>query len=87
MFTTIRNQGGLGFHIVNGVNHIVVVSTADHQIKIIGTDKIFNLMNLASGIDQGNAFGQSTDLGLSNGTAQGLNLAIDIRFGDVIKIN
>ena len=40
-----------------------------------------------NGIDQFDAFGQGRDLGLADGVAHGLDLAVDVRFGHVVEVD
>ena len=85
--TAIRDHGRLGLGIVDGVDQVVEIAPAQQLLQIIGGNKILDLRDLAQGVDQLDTFGQGRDLGLADGVAHGLDLAIDIRFGNIVEVD
>ena len=83
----IRDHGRFRLGIVDGVDQVVEIAPAQQLLQVIRGNKILDLRDLAKRVDQFDALGQGCYLGLADGVAHGLDLAIDVRFGNIIEVD
>ena len=72
--------------LVNGVDN-EIKRPSEKLVQIVFGNKIFNFRHFALRIDLGNAFSQSGNFCLTEIIGQSVQLAVDIRLGNVVQIN
>ena len=77
---------GLGIDLITGINHRVY-PIGQQGRPVIGVNELFNAMDLAGRVEGVDAFPHGKHLGLSNGRVQRLNLAVDVGFTHVVKVD
>ena len=87
MRTTVHHQGRLCARIIDRINHIIKTTRHNQTSEILFGDKIFNLGHTTKWIDLRNTLGERADLGFAQGISKGMNLAIHIRFREMVQIN
>ena len=82
----MSRQRHLGARVVDGIEHRVAV--VFQQLRyILRRDEILDRAHLAVGIDKTNARGHCRNLGLAEGVTEGVQLAVDIGFSDVVEVD
>ena len=84
--SAVGNQTCLGAKAVNAVNDVIEFFC--HQgFEIFNGEKFFYGVDLAMRIDLLNAPGHYLHLGHTEGVGQGMQLPVDVGFGNVVKID
>ena len=87
MITTIGDQCGLGAHVIDCIDDEIIPVRTDQRVEIAGIDKFFNLMHATVRIDLRDTLRQGSHFGLSQRVGQRMNLAIDVRLGQMVQVD
>ena len=83
---------GLGFHLITRINDSEMLAIRFYVVKenmrpVFLIDKILYAVHLAARIDMLDAFAHRLHLGFSKRAIECMNLTIDVRFSNVVKVN
>ena len=86
MLHEIRRHRRFDTDLVNGIDD-EVKRPSEKLVQIVFSNKIFDFGHFALRIDLGNAFAQSGHFCLTEIIGQSVQLAVNIRLGNVVQIN
>ena len=81
----MRDQGGLGLHIVDAIDDRV--GAFEQACAIVGIEKSVDRLDPARGRNEADARGHRLDLGAAELGLDRMDLAIDVRFGNHIEVD
>ncbi len=80
-------QRGLGAHLIAAVDQTVEIGAADQGGPVVGFDELLDDPHRTAGVDVGDALAQRLGLGHADRRPQGLDLTVDIGFGNLIEVD